>query len=415
MDKFRRPGAAREPAVRPFATRSDSIQGLAADKRRALQDRLEAQIRDTVYPAYHRLIDYEHHLETVATDDDGVWKLPNGDAFYDQCLRSQTTTDMSADSIHSLGLRQVASLQSEMSRSFRPTASGPRMSARRCPARQGRALSFPGRRQRARRRSWRGTARSWTKRQAHEHAVRPAPELSGVVVKRVPAFKEATSPGAYTSRPPSRCAPGNVLRQPARPAETNRNEMRTARLSRGDPGAPLPDRIQQDLKGVPFFRRVLPFTAYAEGWGLYAERLAYESGFSPHRHTIRWARSRRSCSGRCAVVDTGSIAEALDAAGSDRLHGHTPGWPRPRCHRDRALHRQPRPGLRAYKVGQLRDHRAARARQTATGARFDIRRFQTWCSRTGRCRSTCSTGWWTTGSRTSSSTRLRSSADRAHA
>src|SRR4030095_7477124 len=89
-------------------------KGLAAEDRKQLAADLEARIQDTVYPAYQRLIAYEEHLESVASDDDGVWKLPDGDAYYDQCLRDNTTTDLPADSIHSLGLSEVARIQTEM-------------------------------------------------------------------------------------------------------------------------------------------------------------------------------------------------------------------------------------------------------------------------------------------------------------
>jgi uncharacterized protein (DUF885 family) len=63
------------------------------------------------------------------------------------------------------------------------------------------------------------------------------------------------------------------------PGETPKFAMRTLAYHEGIPGHHFQLSLQQELKGVPFFRRVLPFTAYAEGWALYAERLAWELGF----------------------------------------------------------------------------------------------------------------------------------------
>ena len=101
-----------------FTAKTDSIQGLSAEDRRKLAGDLEGRIQNTVYPAYRRLIAYEEHLESVASDDDGVWKLPDGDAYYDQCLRDNTTTDMPADSIHALGLSEVKRIQATIEDCF---------------------------------------------------------------------------------------------------------------------------------------------------------------------------------------------------------------------------------------------------------------------------------------------------------
>ena len=99
-------------------------------------------------------------------------------------------------------------------------------------------------------------------------------------MKAIPEFAEKTAPGAYY-KPGSfdGTRPGAFYANMRDTAETPKWAMRTLAYHEGIPGHHFQISIAQELKGVPFFRRVLPFTAYAEGWALYAERLAWELGF----------------------------------------------------------------------------------------------------------------------------------------
>jgi uncharacterized protein (DUF885 family) len=75
---------------------------------------VESAITGQVYPAYQKLIDYFQTLLPKTTTDDGVWKLPDGKNYYAYLLRLNTTTTMSPDEIHELGLREVARIEGEM-------------------------------------------------------------------------------------------------------------------------------------------------------------------------------------------------------------------------------------------------------------------------------------------------------------
>ncbi|MCB1575156.1 MAG: DUF885 domain-containing protein, partial [Xanthomonadales bacterium] len=102
----------------------------------------------------------------------------------------------------------------------------------------------------------------------------------GVEVRPVPAFSEKTAPGAYyQSGAFDGSRPGVFYANLRDPGETPKFAMRTLAYHEGIPGHHFQITIAQELQGVPFFRRVLPFTAYSEGWALYAERLAWELGF----------------------------------------------------------------------------------------------------------------------------------------
>jgi uncharacterized protein (DUF885 family) len=107
--------------------------------------------------------------------------------------------------------------------------------------------------------------------------VRPVAKIE---VRRVPAFAEKTAPGAYYNGPAmDGSRPGVFYANLRDSAETPRFGMRTLAYHEGVPGHHFQIAIMQELKGVPTFRRILPFTAYNEGWALYTEQLAWEIGF----------------------------------------------------------------------------------------------------------------------------------------
>src|SRR5258707_7057424 len=97
-----------------FKTRAAKIAELSEAQRADFQARVEAAITRRVYPAYQELIDYFLEILSKTTSDDGVWKLPNGNAYYAYCLRENTTTTLNPDEVHELGLREVARIEGEM-------------------------------------------------------------------------------------------------------------------------------------------------------------------------------------------------------------------------------------------------------------------------------------------------------------
>jgi len=146
--------------------------------------------------------------------------------------------------------------------------------------------------------------------------VRPKSSLE---VKPVPAFKEATAPGAYYDAPAiGGGRPGTFFVNLRDPAETAKPGMRTLAYHEGIPGHHFQIGIAQELKHVAFFRKIIPFTAYSEGWGLYAEHLAYENGFQPTAYDSLGALQADLFRAVRLVVDTGihrdrwTRAQAID-------------------------------------------------------------------------------------------------------
>src|SRR5207253_567639 len=97
-----------------FKTRAAKIEKLSEADRTELQARVESAITSKVYPAYQKLIDYFQAILPKTTTDDGVWKMPDGDAFYAYMLRKSTTTTLRPEEVHDLGLREVARIETEM-------------------------------------------------------------------------------------------------------------------------------------------------------------------------------------------------------------------------------------------------------------------------------------------------------------
>src|SRR6266705_1834780 len=97
-----------------FKTRAPKIEKLSEAKRADFQARVESAITNKVYPAYQRLSDYFREILPKTTTDDGVWKLPDGEALYAYKLHENTTTTLNPNEVHELGLREVARIESEM-------------------------------------------------------------------------------------------------------------------------------------------------------------------------------------------------------------------------------------------------------------------------------------------------------------
>jgi uncharacterized protein (DUF885 family) len=306
MKDFTAHPALENPLVATFSSRIDTLQGLDETRRKDLVAGAAHEVEGTVYPAYVKLIAECEKLHEVATTDDGVWKFPDGDAYYQSCLRNETTTDLPADSIHALGLREVARIQGEMrellqEKGYKSADLAAAMKKMQAEPRfhypagdSGRAMILA---------DYQKILDDANVRVGTLFDVRPK---GGVKVERVPAFKEATAPGAYYN--PGNLngtRPGIFFANLRDPAETNRPGMRTLAYHEGIPGHHFQLTVQQELKGVPFFRRILPFTAFAEGWGLYAERLALENGFQQDAYDSLGALQADLYRAVRLVVDTG--------------------------------------------------------------------------------------------------------------
>ncbi|MEO5626796.1 MAG: DUF885 domain-containing protein, partial [Dokdonella sp.] len=282
MKGFIAPPAKEHMLYVSFKEKLDKIpaDALAQADRDRLLVGVEASIDRSVYPAYRSLIEYFSLLQPKAQRNEGAWSLPDGDAYYAWCVRMHTTTDMTPEQVHTLGLAEVARVSTEMDvilkdRGLVDGSIGPRVQQ----LAHAPDATFPN--------TPDGKAAMLKQYQVILDDVNAGlgdafhvrPKL-GVQVKAVPEFAQKTAPGAYYE-PGSfdGTRPGTFFANMRDTDETPKFAMRTLAYHEGIPGHHFQISIAQELENVPFFRRVLPFTAYSEGWALYSERLAWELGF----------------------------------------------------------------------------------------------------------------------------------------
>jgi uncharacterized protein (DUF885 family) len=266
--------------VQSLNRRLPAVAEIAEAGRPDLLTRAEAIVRDEVLPAYGRQIDALRAVRGAAVHDAGCWRLPNGEERYAAALKSQTTTNMTADEIHELGVELVAELGAEMDAIFRSqgmtrgsVSDRVRELARR--PEQLYANTDAGRAQ---------LLAELNAQMAHITTLMPqyfgVLAQAGLEIKRVPTFTEAGAPGGYyQSAALDGSRPGAYYINLRDTAEWPKFKLPTLTYHEGTPGHHWQVSIAQESQGLPFIRSaLLGFNAYQEGWGLYAEQLADEAG-----------------------------------------------------------------------------------------------------------------------------------------
>ena len=263
-----------------FVERTAEVEDLDDERRTTMANEVERQIVEAVYPSYEKMLAYFEALQPTTTTDDGVWKLPDGEAFYNYRLRSTTTTSMTADEIHTLGLSEVDRIQAEMTtilaaEGYEVESVGATMTALLDEERFFYPDTDEGREQILA--DYQGMIDEITAGMDQAFDFLPR---AGVEVKRVPEFKEATETGAYYTPPPRDYSRPGVFWANLRDVrEIPKFGMRTLTYHEATPGHHFQIAAQQELEGLPIFRTIPLFTAYVEGWALYAENLAKDLGY----------------------------------------------------------------------------------------------------------------------------------------
>lgn len=259
----------------------DEAEAFPDDQKAPLLNNAKEAITASVYPAYQIFIDYFIALDAKAGTDDGFWRLPGGDIAYKQALQFFTTTNYTADEIHQLGLKEVDRIQAEilaiLSAEGFDTSNGFTQAIVDLAAEE--SFYYPdtdeGRQQILK--DYQVILDEIDAGIAEAFNIRPK---AGMEVKRIPEFKEKTSPGAYYQRPAmDGSRPGAFFANLYDIKATPKYSMRTLAYHEGIPGHHFQVTISMELEGLPIFRTLSPFTAYTEGWALYTEQLAWEMGF----------------------------------------------------------------------------------------------------------------------------------------
>ena len=353
---------------------------LDAAKAKALLDDARAALTGPFRTAYQNLIAWEKEDRGKTSEKTmGVGALPNGAAYYRERLANQTTTTLTADQIHKIGLDEVARLRGEME------------AIRKEVGFQGSLQDFF-----AEMRDKKDDPRYYfpdtdAGREAYIKEATAAidkikavlPKYFGLlpkadlVVKRVEPFRE--QPGAaqhYFQSTPDGARPGVYYAHLSDMKAMPKSELEVVAYHEGLPGHHMQMAIAQELQGIPTFRRQTVITAYAEGWGLYAEWLAREM---PGTYQDPYSRFGRLGSeiwrAIRLVVDTGLHAKGWSEEQAVQYFlnnsATTDAQARSEIRRYMVLPGQ----ATSYKIGMLKIQELRRKAEKALGSRFDIRAF----------------------------------------
>ena len=363
---------AQKPDDSPFAQPLKRFPAtVPATEQTRIHDELIAAITKQVFPAYQRFAKFfSAQYIPAGRADPGLWSLADGDAYYAFVVKQSTTTDLAPAQIHQIGIDEVARDEAEM------LAIAKKLGYADVAALRAAIASNPKLH----------AANPQATLDAYRAAIdrmRPKlPDLFGrlpkapLVVAPVPDYLEKDQDEAYYEQgTPDGSRPGTVFVNTYSYEHRSLVDVESTAYHEGVPGHHLQISIAQELSGLPDFRKYLDFTAYTEGWALYAERLGKDIGFYQDPYSDYGRLEADEWRAIRLVVDTGVHAQHWTRQQMfDYFHAHLPlddaiineevdryvAWPA------QAL---------GYKIGQLKILELRARAQQALGPQFSLRAF----------------------------------------
>lgn len=348
---------------------------LSESEKNILVDQAKGAILESVQSAYISLIGLLRDIASKTNEKDGVWRWKNGDAFYYNALKRTTTTDMTAEQIHQLGLSEVDRIHMEMKKIKDQVGFNGSLQDFFKELKENDRFYYPD---------------TEEGRQAYlEEAVNIVEKFklrldelfitkpkADMIVKRVEKFREKSAGKAFYQRPaPDGSRPGTYYANLYSMRMMPIYQMEALAFHEGIPGHHMQLAIAQELKDIPKFRKFSGYTAYSEGWGLYSEYLPKELGFysDPYSDFGRLAMELwRSCR---LVVDTGIHSKKWTRQeGIDYYSENTPNDLLD-CVKMVERHIVMPSQATAYKIGMNKILELRRKAENKLGDEFDIRKF----------------------------------------
>lgn len=348
---------------------------LADETKVALKVAATDALLNGIRPGYEMLISFLGDQETRATTEDGAWKLPDGLAYYNNALKRTTTTDLTAEGIHQIGLKEVSRIHDEMREIMQEVAFEGDLQDFFTFMREDEQFYYPN--------------TDEGKEAYLDSAKRIIDNMRGrldelfittpkaeIVVKRVEAFRENSAGKAFYQSPaPDGSRPGTYYANLANTENMPKYEMEALAYHEGIPGHHMDRSIAQELTNIPKFRKFGGYTAYIEGWGLYSEFIPREMGLyaNPYSNFGRLALELwRACR---LVVDTGiHLKKWTREEGIDYYKTNTSGSDR-ECVRMVERHIVMPSQATAYKIGMLKILELREMAMKELGDKFDIKEF----------------------------------------
>ncbi|WP_156681672.1 DUF885 domain-containing protein [Sphingomonas profundi] len=333
-------------------------------------------VQTGVYPAIERQIALLRQLRGQTKAGAGVWRLPQGEALYTAALGQATTTILTPDEVHRMGLAQVAEISAELDRILKAEGMakgsiGQRLGAlNKDPAQlypdtaEGKAALIASLNA--------GVRDIVTKLPAAFSHVPTAP----LEIRAVPAeIQDGASNGYYKRAALDGSRPAIYFINLKEVADWPKYSLPALTFHEGLPGHHLQISLAQESRDIPLVRKIGFFGAYTEGWALYAEQLADElRGYATPLERAGYLQSFLFRAARL-VVDTGIHAKRWTREQATDYLVETAGFPRARAQREVERYCTQPGQACSYKVGHMAWTRARADAETALGARFDIKRF----------------------------------------
>jgi uncharacterized protein (DUF885 family) len=356
-----------DPFLLPTKKYPDSI---SADDQKRLTQRITDAINTEVFPAYKKFAAFlQTEYAPAGRTTLAVTSLPDGQKRYENNIYGRTTTRMTADEIHKLGLREIDRIQAEMTviakkegfadlASFRAAL---KTNPKYIPASADQILE-----------DFRHYIAQMEPKLPQLFTLLPK---SPVTVEAIPAFQSAAATHYVTGTPDGK-RPGRVVVATSNFAERSLVDDEAIAYHEGIPGHHMQLSVQQQLTGLPKFRlHSLGFNAYVEGWALYAEQLGKETGFYQDPVSDYGRLSSELFRAVRLVVDTGIHAQGWTREQVVEFFRKSGAVDEPtiQSETDRYI-AWPAQAL-SYKLGQLKFRELRERAQKELGGKFDIRTF----------------------------------------
>ncbi len=312
MKTFADAPVAENPLVTTFRQKIGTIASLSPEQRTELESKVASLVETEVYPAWKKAIALLQGIEPKTTDDAGLWRFKDGDKAYANALVRFTTTTLTPEEIHQIGLRQVAKIEAEMDGILRKLGriEG---SVRERMKKLEDDLRYPDPASDASREQIMKDIDVLMK----DAVVRSEPMFARmpqtpVIAQPFPRFREASAAANYNRAPLDGSRPA-IFQMPLRPQRMTKLGLRTLVYHETVPGHHFQIALEQENTSLPRFRQARALggiSAMSEGWALYAEKLAAESGwYDGDPEGLLGQLSAELWRARRLVVDTGLHAK----------------------------------------------------------------------------------------------------------
>lgn len=371
LDKSSSPNA----LYNDISTKINKIETLSEEDKKNLIGEAEKALKENVKPAYESLIEILETQEKVANNDAGVWRFQDGDTYYKQALAKTTTTDLTAEQIHEIGLKEVERIHGEMKKIMVQVEFKGDLQAFFKFTKEDAQFYYPDTDE-GKQAYLDSATRLVDNMKAKLDEIFITKPKADMVVKRVEAFREKSAGKAFYNEPAiDGTRPGYYYANLYDMKQMPKYEMEALAFHEGIPGHHMQLAIAQELQGLPEFRKYSHYTAYIEGWALYCELIPKEIGFytDPYSDFGRLAMELwRACR---LVVDTGIHAKKWTREQSIKFYTDNTPSAYGACEKMVDRHIVMPSQATAYKIGMLKIIELREKAQNTLGDKFDIRGF----------------------------------------